>query len=149
MMVALDAVVLDVLDAASRMPPERSDRVRLALAAPAGWARLLVSAIVRQGGIVRCDDLARRVTDKDAIRASRIRRSVFAAHARPVARVAGDLFRRRSAVPAMLLLPAMFVGMAIGNRITTGLTREQFLRVLYVVLIASGTSLLLRAWSLA
>ena len=48
---------------------------------------------------------------------------------------------------ALSLVPAMVLGMWIGERITLRLTREQFLRVLNVVLIGAGITLCFRALS--
>jgi uncharacterized membrane protein YfcA len=46
---------------------------------------------------------------------------------------------------AISLLPAMALGMWIGERITLRLTRKQFLRVLHSVLLLAGITLCLRA----
>ena len=44
-------------------------------------------------------------------------------------------------VLALCLLPAMIVGIYAGHRITLHLTREQFLRIVYMILIATGAAL--------
>jgi uncharacterized membrane protein YfcA len=41
----------------------------------------------------------------------------------------------------------MLLGIYAGHHVTLRLSREQFLRVLYVVLIGSGLSLVVRAWA--
>jgi uncharacterized membrane protein YfcA len=46
---------------------------------------------------------------------------------------------------ALLLIPAMLLGLYAGHRITLHMSREQFIRVLSVVLIVTGTTLVARA----
>ena len=46
---------------------------------------------------------------------------------------------------ALALAPAMALGTWLGHSITMKLSREQFLRMLYALMIASGSSLIIRA----
>ncbi len=39
----------------------------------------------------------------------------------------------------------MLIGIYVGHHITLGLSRDQFMRALYLLLIATGASLILRA----
>ena len=55
--------------------------------------------------------------------------------------VAGVYSDFRLLVLALCLLPAMVLGMWIGERITLRLTRMQFLRVLHLILIGAGLTL--------
>ncbi|MGJ7546713.1 hypothetical protein [Variovorax sp. LT1R16] len=42
------------------------------------------------------------------------------------------------------LLPAMLVGTAIGRRLTHGLTKAQFMRIVSVIVLCSGLALIWR-----
>ena len=130
------------------LAPPPSGHLAAGWAWPFGGLGGVFSAMFGSGGIVYAMYLARRLTDKDAIRATQNTLISLATLTRVVIfAIAGIYSDWRILVFALLLIPAMLAGMAIGQRVTTGLTREQFLRVLYVVLIAAGTSLLIRAWS--
>ena len=48
-------------------------------------------------------------------------------------------------IMAAALAPAMVLGTWLGHSITMKLSREQFLRMLYALMIASGSSLIIRA----
>ena len=48
-------------------------------------------------------------------------------------------------IGAVLLLPVMMLGLYLGNRLHLNLPREQIIRVLGVLLVMSGLSLVLRA----
>ena len=45
----------------------------------------------------------------------------------------------------LLLLPALALGLYLGQRISLKLDRQRFLQLLYGVLLLTGTSLLIRA----
>jgi len=48
---------------------------------------------------------------------------------------------------AIASIPAMATGTYLGHRLTLRLSREQFLRIVYLLLIGTGTTLILRAIS--
>ena len=49
---------------------------------------------------------------------------------------------------SLMLVPAMLLGLYAGHRITLHMSREQFIKVLSVVLIVTGTTLVVRALAL-
>ncbi|RAI45815.1 sulfite exporter TauE/SafE family protein [Rhodoplanes roseus] len=113
---------------------------------PFGGIGGIVSAMFGSGGFIYAIYLGRRLDDKDAIRATQsaliglstlTRATIFA--------LAGLYTDGKLLVLALLLVPGMLLGTWVGHHITLRLTRDQFLRILYVVLIASGVTLVIRA----
>jgi uncharacterized protein len=128
MMLALGAfVVLYALYSLVAAPP--AGRVGAGWSAVAGPVGGVLSAMFGSGGFVYAMYLARRVDSKDVL---------FA--------LAGLYADVRLLVTAALLVPAMALGLWLAGRITLRLSRETFLRVLYCVLLATGSSLAIRAW---
>lgn len=112
-----------------------------------GGAGGVLSALFGAGGWVYSMYLVRRIEDPQQIRAtqnavlmvsSSIRVGLFA--------MAGRLFDRPLMVLVACLLPAMALGLYLGHKVTLRLNRAQFLRLLYGVLLLTGTSLIVRAW---
>lgn len=112
-----------------------------------GAAGGVLSALFGAGGWVYSIYLMRRIQDPLQIRAtqnavlmvsSSIRVALFA--------VSGRLFDLPLMVLVACLLPAMALGLYLGHKITMRLSRAQFLRVLYGVLLLTGSSLIVRAW---
>ena len=113
---------------------------------PLGFLGGVFSAMFGSGGFVYALYLARRLPDRDAVRATQSALLSLATLTRVIIfAIAGVYSDLRLLVLALCLVPAMVLGMWIGERITLRLTREQFLRVLHVVLIAGGTTLCIRA----
>jgi uncharacterized membrane protein YfcA len=106
----------------------------------------MFSAMFGSGGFVYVLYLARRLHDRDAIRATQSALLSLATLTRVVIfAIAGVYSDFKLLVLALCLVPAMVLGMWIGERITLRLSREQFLRVLHVVLIGAGPTLCVRA----
>jgi uncharacterized membrane protein YfcA len=113
---------------------------------PLGFFGGVFSAMFGSGGFVYALYLARRLPDRDAVRATQSALLSLATLTRVVIfAVAGVYTDLRLVVLALCLVPVMVLGMWIGERIILRLTREQFLRVLHVVLIAGGATLCVRA----
>ena len=111
-----------------------------------GGAGGVLSALFGAGGWVYSMYLVRRLDEPQQIRATQtavltvssfIRVTLFA--------VAGTYFDKRLLLLALVLLPAMALGLYIGHRITLKLDRKRFLQVLYGVLLLTGGSLVWRA----
>lgn len=125
-------------------PP--SGLIRRIWVIPLGFLGGVFSAMFGSGGFVYALYLARRLPDRDAVRATQSALLSLATLTRVVIfAIAGVYADLRLLVLALCLVPAMVLGMWIGERITLRLTREQFLRVLHVVLIAGGATLCVRA----
>jgi uncharacterized membrane protein YfcA len=103
------------------------------------------SAMFGSGGFIYAMYLGRRLSDKDAIRATQSTLIGLSTFTRVIIFAAAGLYSDWNIlILAACLLPAMAAGIYIGHRITVRLTREQFLRVLYFVLIGTGGTLILR-----
>ncbi len=119
-----------------------------------GWAPVaglcggITGTLFGMGGPPYLIYLSRRLLDKDKLRATMsstvavslvVRVGVFAA--------AGLLFQPELAKALLLFAPAAALGVAVGSRVHLALSHAALLRILYAVLLASGSSLMWRALS--
>jgi uncharacterized membrane protein YfcA len=126
-------------------PPARVG-LRQVFVLPFGLIGGVFSAMFGSGGFIYAMYLSRRLADKDAIRATQSVMIALAGFTRVVIfALAGVYTDFRLLVLALLLAPAMLIGLYAGHRITLHMSRDQFLRVLNLILIATGTALILRA----
>ena len=113
---------------------------------PFGLIGGIFSAMFGSGGFIYAMYLSRRLEDKDAMRATQSALIALSTFTRVVIfALAGVYADFKLLALALLLVPAMLIGLHVGHHITLRMTREQFLRVLNFVLIATGTALILRA----
>lgn len=113
---------------------------------PLGFFGGVFSALFGSGGPLYATYFSRRLREPDALRATQSVLLSMATFTRAVIfAVAGVYADFKIILLAICLLPAMVIGMWIGERITLRLTREQFLRVLHSVLLLAGVTLCLRA----
>ena len=113
---------------------------------PFGLIGGIFSAMFGSGGFIYAMYLSRRLEDKDAMRATQSALIALSTFTRVVIfALAGVYADFKLLALALLLVPAMLIGLYVGHHITLRMTREQFLRVLNFVLIATGTALILRA----
>jgi uncharacterized membrane protein YfcA len=125
-----------------------SIRVRLGRAwlIPFGLVGGLFSGMFGTGGFLYAIYLSHRISDRDTIRATMSALIGLAALTRVTAFFAAGVYADLKLILlAALSLPAMLIGVALGHRITLGLSHDQFMRILYVVLIGTGGSLIVRA----
>jgi uncharacterized membrane protein YfcA len=145
MMLALGAFVV-VYAIYGLVAPSPRGPLPPAFVLPFGGIGGIASAMFGSGGFIYAMYLGRRLADKDAVRATQSALIGLSTFTRAVIfALAGVYTDGRLAMLALLLVPAMLLGTWIGHRVTLRLSREQFLRVLYVVLIGSGAALVLRA----
>jgi len=112
---------------------------------PFGLIGGLVSGLFGSGGFIYAIYLSRRLDDRDAMRATQSTLIGLSTATRAAMfLVAGSYNDVRTIAMAIAGLPALFLGLYIGHRISTRLSREQFVRILCVVLIGTGSSLILR-----
>jgi uncharacterized protein len=115
---------------------------------PFGLVGGLFSGMFGTGGFLYAIYLSRRLADKDAIRATMSALIGLSAMTRLVIFFAAGVFADlKLLLLAAVSLPAMLIGIFVGHRVTLGLSRDQFMRILYVVLIGAGTSLILRTFN--
>lgn len=111
-----------------------------------GGAGGVLSALFGAGGWVYSIYLVRRLEDPQAIRATQVAVLTCSSLIRVVLfTLAGRYFDWKLLVLCACLLPAMALGLYIGHRITLRMDRARFMRVLYTVLLLTGTSLVVRA----
>jgi uncharacterized membrane protein YfcA len=134
--------------------------IRSLFAAPAqhkigkGWVGIfgavggIFSAMFGSGGFVYAIYLSRRLDDKDAIRATQSTLIGMSTLTRVLLFLGVGIYSDFSLLLlAVASIPAMGAGIYAGQWFTARLSRAQFLRVVYVLLIATGTTLIARAVS--
>jgi uncharacterized protein len=120
--------------------------LKQAFVVPFGLIGGVFSAMFGSGGFIYAMYLSRRLDDKDAMRATQSALIALSAFTRVVIfALAGIYADFKLLALALLLVPAMLIGLWLGHHITLRMTREQFLRVINIVLIATGTMLVIRA----
>jgi uncharacterized membrane protein YfcA len=116
-----------------------------AWAAPFGTVGGIFTALFGTGGPFYTMFLTRRLHDKQALRATISGVLFFSAVARLVLFTGAGLYRDRTLpLLAAALLPCALGGLYLGNRLHQWLPAERVRQVVWVVLIAGGTSLVLR-----
>jgi uncharacterized membrane protein YfcA len=126
-------------------PPPTStvDRRWAFLSGPVGG---VFSGMFGSGGPIYAMYLSRRLTDRDAFRATQTAQIAFATLTRGVMFAFAGVYSDWHMLGLLVAFaPAMLVGTWIGHHMTLRLSRETFLRILYSLLIASGVSLIVRA----
>ena len=107
----------------------------------------IFSGMFGSGGFIYVMYLTRRLEDKDAIRATQSVLISLSTTTRAIiflfAGVYSDL---KILMLALACVPAMLLGTWIGHHVTLRISREQFLKVIYSVLLVAGLSLIIRAW---
>jgi uncharacterized membrane protein YfcA len=123
--------------------------LKQAFVVPFGLIGGIFSAMFGSGGFIYAMYLSRRLDDKDAMRATQSALIALSTFTRVVIfALAGVYADLKLLMLALALVPAMLIGLYLGHHITLRMTREQFLRVLNFVLIATGSTLILRALAL-
>jgi uncharacterized protein len=114
---------------------------------PFGLVGGVFSSMFATGGPIYAAYLSRRVDDKDAIRATVTTLIGLATVTRVILfTIAGVYSDLTLLTMAAALAPAMMLGTWLGHTITMRLSREHFFRMLYALMIASGSSLIIRAF---
>jgi uncharacterized membrane protein YfcA len=123
--------------------------LKQAFVVPFGLIGGIFSAMFGSGGFIYAMYLSRRLDDKDAMRATQSALIALSTFTRVVIfALAGIYADLKLLMLALALVPAMLIGLYLGHHITLRMTREQFLRMLNFVLIATGSTLILRALAL-
>lgn len=110
---------------------------------PFGLIGGIFSALFGSGGFIYAIYLTGRIQDKNQIRVTQSTLIGFSTFTRIIIFLIAGVYSDISfLLMAIYLLPAMFIGTYIGRHITLKLSREQFLRLVYCVILVSGVSLL-------
>jgi uncharacterized membrane protein YfcA len=116
---------------------------------PVGVVGGMFSAVFGTGGPIYIVYLAARIHDKTALRATMslmitisviLRTTVFI--------VTGLLLQLPVVAAAIVLLPLMFIGYYLGNRAHHALSRAGVMKVIAVLLVVNGASLIVRAFAM-
>lgn len=111
-----------------------------------GIAGGVLSALFGAGGWVYSIYLVRRLDNPKAIRGTQVAVLTASACIRVgLFAIAGRYFDLDLLVLVLLLLPAMVLGLIIGNRMTLRMDRKRFMQVLFSILMVTGVSLVVRA----
>jgi len=117
-------------------------------AAPAGLIGGTISALFGTGGPPYVIYLNHRLHDKSELRATFNGLFLIEGGSRVVLfAVLGLLAGTRLWLAVLLALPFVMLGLYVGHRVHVGLTAAQMQRAIGLLLVASGSSLLWRAWA--
>lgn len=125
----------------------RGSALRLARlwCAPIGLIGGALASLFGTGGVLYAVYIGARVHDKAELRATNLATIMFSALVRVVLfAVAGLLAQEGLLLFALGLVPAMLVGVRLGNRLHAAVPSAVVIKVLYAVLALAGASLLLR-----
>jgi uncharacterized membrane protein YfcA len=116
-------------------------------AGAAGFAGGTIGALFGTGGPPYVIYLSHRLQDKAQLRATFSGLFLIDGAFRIVAFVVAGLLLQPDLLPAVAAaLPLMGLGLYLGHRVHVGITQVQLLRLVGLVLVASGVSLLWKAW---
>lgn len=112
---------------------------------PAGLVSGIMGALYGTGGPPYMMYLAGRIKDKAVFRATVSRMVTVGVGMRLIGFiVSGLLLRKELLLTAIIMLPLAFLGLFIGNKAHKLISREVIIRLISILLVISGTSLLLR-----
>ncbi|MEQ5841272.1 permease [Paraburkholderia acidicola] len=119
-----------------------------ALSVPFGLVGGVFSALFGSGGFIYAIYLQSRLDSKEHIRVTQTTLIGLSTLTRLLIFLAAGVYADRNLLLlAALLAPSMLVGVWVGRRITLKLTREQFIRLVNIVILVSGVFLLVRYFS--
>lgn len=117
-------------------------------AMPAGLTGGTVGALFGTGGPPYIIYLSHRLKDKAALRATFSGLFIFDGGLRLVSFLAAGLLLQNGMLAALLAaLPVMALGLYLGHRAHLGISSLQMLKLIGVLLIGSGVSLIWKAWA--
>lgn len=117
-----------------------------AWSAPIGLAGGALSALFGTGGVLYAIYNSGRIRDKAELRATNAATIMLSSAVRAVLFGATGLLSQDGLIGfALMLVPALLGGFAIGNRLHSAVPAVAVVRILYVLLVVSGISLLARA----
>ncbi|MEW6593649.1 MAG: sulfite exporter TauE/SafE family protein [Thermodesulfobacteriota bacterium] len=113
-------------------------------AVPAGYLGGAVGALFGTGGPFYVIYLTLRQADKSGFRATAATIFLFDGACRLIGFTLSGMFHRATLLAAVAALPLVAVGLRLGNRIHLTITPKNFMRLVCVILLASGGALLLK-----
>ncbi|MFZ4831881.1 sulfite exporter TauE/SafE family protein [Rouxiella sp. Mn2063] len=128
--------------ALSGVKPQRSYTSRAAL--PFGFIGGIFSALFGSGGFIYALYLSGRIAKKEVMRITQTTLIGMSTLTRVVIfMLAGVYFDSGLLLMALILAPAMLVAIVLGRRITLKMSREQFLKLINIVVLLSGVMLII------
>lgn len=147
LLAALGVIVL-AFGARSALNIHGSKTISRWWAGPAGLAGGTLGALFGTGGPPYAIYLTHRLRDKGALRATFSGLFLIDGGIRVVAFLAAGLLVQPDLPRALLAtLPLMGLGLYVGHRVHLGISQTQMQCLIGLLLVASGTSLLWKAWS--
>jgi hypothetical protein len=128
----------------------RGGRLRLSRAwsAPLGLAAGILGALFGTGGVLTALYVGARLEDKDELRATAAGAVLINTSTRVVLFGATGLLTQEGLLAsALLLLPSVFLGLFLGNRLHAAVPTAAVFRAVYVILAVAGISVLVRVLS--
>ncbi len=133
----------------SFLAPQSKSRIARIWAIPISTAGGIFSGLFGMGGAIYAMYISRRFDDRDTIRATQSALIGLSTFTRVIIfAIAGSYSDWEIPILALLLVPIMFLGTFTGHHLTLKMSRERFLHILYLLLVASGTALIIRAFLL-
>lgn len=118
---------------------------RASAAYPFGSIGGVFSALFGSGGFVYAIYLSGRLRDKNAMRITQTTLIGLSTLTRVVLFALAGVYLDLSLLwLALFLAPGMLIGVTLGRRITMSMSREQFLKLINLIVLASGIALLAR-----
>jgi uncharacterized membrane protein YfcA len=112
---------------------------------PLGTVGGVFSALFGTGGPVYTIYLARRIDDKSRLRATISTLIFLSALARLAAFLAAGVYRRELLLLVAMMVPCMLLGLYAGSRLHLRLPAKQVIRIIWSLLLVSGSSLIWRS----
>ena len=138
-------VVFGVWSLLARGPRKR---VHVAWCVVAGLVSGVASGLFGVGGAPSVIYLSGRIPDKNVLRATLATMLFISVTSRIVMLGVAGLLTVRVGLTALVLVPFAFGGLTLGTHIHLRLSREQFARIVAVLVVIAGVSLLVRAASI-
>lgn len=139
-------VVLYALYSLSGLKPDRQFSPKASV--PFGLVGGIFSALFGSGGFIYAIYLSGRIEKKEAFRMTQTTLIGMSTLTRVVIfTFAGVYLDIDLLLLALVLLPGMLVGIALGRHFTLKMSREQFMKLINVILLASGTVLMVKYFS--
>ena len=139
-------VVLYALYSLSGLKPDRQFSPKASV--PFGLVGGIFSALFGSGGFIYAIYLSGRIEKKEAFRMTQTTLIGMSTLTRVVIfTFAGVYLDIDLLLLALVLLPGMVVGITLGRHFTLKMSREQFMKLINVILLASGTVLMVKYFS--
>lgn len=139
-------VVLYALYSLSGLKPDRQFSLKASV--PFGLVGGIFSALFGSGGFIYAIYLSGRIEKKEAFRMTQTTLIGMSTLTRVVIfTFAGVYLDIDLLLLALVLLPGMLMGITLGRHFTLKMSREQFMKLINVILLASGTVLMVKYFS--